>query len=809
MPGKTSYQILSVLMLGAISQIGQVLFLREFLMVFHGNELSLGLILAAWLFWTAGGSRLGAFLGESITQTVTWLTLNSAALLLVLPGSIFLIRNLRGFLDILPGAYLSLGDMFLACFLLLAPACLLLGMQFIALAKAWREQDQVRDTSGAVKTYMGEAAGNMLGGILFTFLLVQHLNAFQIALWAGALMLAAALILYTWQARPGLFNLRGSLLSAGVLLLAVLAWPYLQALNQFSLQQKWRHFAPEHNLIAAWQSKYGDISILQRDDQYTFYQSSQLLFSTARAKTSTSVLEAQQAAILAHISLVQHPTPEKILLLGGGLQGTLAEIVKHPVQSIDYLELDQVLLQGARDYVPSSTLQALDDSRVNIQHMDGRLFVKQVKAEYDLVLVDVPDPSTAALNRYYTREFFQEIQDLLTPEGVLVLNATSTADLRDPALVNRNATIYHTLQGVYANVLVAGQDSMFFFASGPKGAISVQPGKLQDRFLQLNIQTEAFSAGHFQVLLQESRTRRLNWILHNHGRSEQAHLQGPKAAPLSLPSIRDQRQEDLPAVNPSYFINQDLKPIGYYYSLMFWERLTRAKGTEVLGWLLRSQFWWAFALAGLALIAGLGLRVVDKRLQKTRSVNFALLCTVFSTGLSTMLLQVALLFSFQSIYGFVYEMVGLIIALFMAGLGLGTAAAYKYVQDKDNINTLAVLQLSMALLAGLIALGLPLAAGLESASLLFALFCALTLLAGLLNGLDFPLATACLQTLHKKPEKSAGLVYGLELIGACLGAVLGTALLAPIHGIVACSILACIGNGAAFMLLLICRRSYV
>jgi hypothetical protein len=41
----------AVLSLGIVCQIGQIVLLRELLMVFHGNELSLGIILAAWMVW--------------------------------------------------------------------------------------------------------------------------------------------------------------------------------------------------------------------------------------------------------------------------------------------------------------------------------------------------------------------------------------------------------------------------------------------------------------------------------------------------------------------------------------------------------------------------------------------------------------------------------------------------------------------------------------------------------------------------------------------------------------------------------------
>ncbi|MCX8125953.1 MAG: hypothetical protein N3E40_02240, partial [Dehalococcoidia bacterium] len=57
---KVSLQFLAVVVFGAVCQVSQVVLLRELLMVFHGNELSIGIILAAWLAWGGIGSRLGA-----------------------------------------------------------------------------------------------------------------------------------------------------------------------------------------------------------------------------------------------------------------------------------------------------------------------------------------------------------------------------------------------------------------------------------------------------------------------------------------------------------------------------------------------------------------------------------------------------------------------------------------------------------------------------------------------------------------------------------------------------------------------------
>ncbi|TVS14215.1 MAG: spermine synthase, partial [Wenzhouxiangella sp.] len=83
---------------------------------------------------------------------------------------------------------------------------------------------------------------------------------------------------------------------------------------------------------------------------------------------------------------------------------------------------------------------------------------------------------------------------------------------------------------------------------------------------------------------------------------------------------------------------------------------------------------------------------------------------------------------------------------------------------------------------------------------------ALTFTAGLLNGIDFPLTAAAFRAVNRRPERSAGLVYGIELVGACAGAALASVLIAPIMGIVACFLLAAIVNGTALAALLIARR---
>lgn len=801
----------AVLSLGIVCQLGQIVFLRELLMVFHGNELSIGIILSAWMIWVGVGSRLGAIAVERSNRPIHLLFVISAAVLCMLPATVLLIRGLRGFFDVLPGAYLSFPDMVISCFALMGPVCLLLGTQFVLLARIWRENTSATDTSGAAKTYIGEAAGHVVGGVLFTFLLVHYLNSFQSAVLAGMLMLAALLWLTrttATDAEPS--AARNRLALCGLLVVSAIAFPFLELVDAWAYRLQWRFFAPKHRLIEIHQSKHGAISVVRREDQYSFYQSGNLVFSTAGPEATAVALEEQEGVVLAHFSLVQHANPRRILLIGGGLRGTLREIARHPVDRIDYIELDPVLTETARQYVPAATLATLDDPRVRLIHVDGRLFVKASDETYDMIIVDVPDPATAVLNRYYTQSFFREAKARLNPRGVFVIGAVSTPDMRGTAVANRNATIYHTLRSVFAQVLPVGQRFQYFFAADVPGQLSADVEMLRARYRKRNIETEGFSHRHYDMLLQEAPLRRMNWIIRHHGRSADAHLTGPATGPLFPGAIPEQETEELrlPPVDRRYFINSDFKPIGYYYTLLFWNELTRADYGGAFKLILRVEPWWMAPIVCVSLVVALFLRLAGRRAGKRGDTHFAVMFAVFTTGLSTMALQIALLFSFQSIYGFVYEMVGLIVAIFMAGLALGAAITQRFVGDKSNLRILAAVQLLIALFAGLMAIGLPWSAATESSRAVFVLFSAMTIAAGVLNGADFPLATACCMALNKRAEKATGIVYGVELFGACAGALLASVVVAPVLGIVACCLLAGIANAAAFLVLMISGRSH-
>ena len=282
--------------------------------------------------------------------------------------------------------------------------------------------------------------------------------------------------------------------------------------------------------------------------------------------------------VLAHLALLQYPQPQEVLLIGGGLGGSLREILRHPVRALDYVELDEGLVALSRGRAPAKTSAALDDPRVRLIHSDGRLFLKHSLQDYDLIIVDLPEPATTELNRFYTVEFFREAAARLGTAGVLVLSLPSTPDLRASAIANRNATIWHSLKLVFPKLLVIGERRLLYFATGTDVALVTDPAVLATRLTDRALHGSDFQPGRLYSLLLEDRLRRVNWILRNHGRSGTAHLEPLSTGPLFPPGISEQAAADhhLPPVYQPYFINRDFRPIAVMHTLMFWSAHARA-----------------------------------------------------------------------------------------------------------------------------------------------------------------------------------------------------------------------------------------
>ncbi|MFZ2089753.1 MAG: hypothetical protein WAU47_14370, partial [Desulfobaccales bacterium] len=288
---------------GAATLTGQVLILREILVLAQGQELKLALGLWCWLFWTGLGSLAGGWLAARRPPGPPALSALLALLAWLLPATVLLARSLptlapQVMAQALPpvsGLVLFLG--------LLAPFCLVSGAFFPFAATTLSAYEPLGATG---RVYALESLGAALGVGLLYFFLVGQFPALTLGLGAGLV-----LTLIAWASAPP--SGVAPRLALGASLLALVAsLLFSPALEEFSRRVQW----PRRQVAAALDSPYAMLTATRESDQVSFFANRVWHF------THPDPFSAEMAV---HLGLLQHVRPGKVLLLGGGAAGLIPE----------------------------------------------------------------------------------------------------------------------------------------------------------------------------------------------------------------------------------------------------------------------------------------------------------------------------------------------------------------------------------------------------------------------------------------------------------------------------------------------------
>jgi len=342
-----------LLLIGFTSVIAQIVFMRELMVVFSGNELSLGLTLACWLFWTAAGSAVVGRFSASVAML-------DVLIAVALPGTLFAIRSSGNYFRTVPGEMLGPGAMLVACFATLSVFCFLSGGLFAAGSRGYGLEKSLSTAHATGSVYLLEAVGAGAGGALASLLLIRHLNATQIVLLLAFSNVFAAVSLSMgprWYRR---LDVVGWLTVLGVVMLPLLAL----RIETASLQRLWTGF----HVLATQNSVYGNLAVIQTEEVRSLYENGLVSFH---------VPDAAAAEEAVHLALLEHPSPRNVLLIGGGLNGSIAQALRHrSIERIDYVELDPAVFEVAKTWFQKEWEAFRGDPRVHIHSADGRIFVR-------------------------------------------------------------------------------------------------------------------------------------------------------------------------------------------------------------------------------------------------------------------------------------------------------------------------------------------------------------------------------------------------------------------------------------------------
>ncbi|MBU4355584.1 MAG: fused MFS/spermidine synthase [Desulfobacterales bacterium] len=734
-----------VLVYGAGAMISQVLILRELMVLAQGQELKLALGLWAWLLWAGLGSLAGGRRGApGAPETAPGRLGGLLALLgLLLPLTILAARSLPSLAHLPLGQSLPLSTTFLLFVLLLAPVGLVSGYFFPGAVQVLAAGAPQRAAGRAYYLETLGAAGGVL--LLQLFLIGRYANL------SLGLAMGLGLALAPWfLARPRSLAARVALaLNLLVLAAAVLFAPRLEVASR---GWEW----PGRQVIATVDSPYALLSVQRQAEQISFFANNLWQFTYPDPLTAEHQVQ---------LGLLQHPQPRRVLLLGGGVAGLGAEILKtRTVTSLTYVELDPYLVRLAQGLLPAAA-DLSQDPRVQIIYQDARRFLETTDHRYDVILLALPEPKNAQLNRFYTREFYRIVAGKLLPGGVFSFGLPGTETSFSPLRAAYLAMAYHTLGQVFPEVAAFPGGQVRFFASTGSGVLVSDPEVLVRRLKIRQLQLQYVREYYLLQDLSPWRRQYLDQVL---------------------------RQ-------PAPAVNTDLTPRCYFFDLVLstvQEGLGVKEALLAVGKLPPAVPWAALALAtGLA---GVALR---------RRPGPSCLYQVGVMGLGTMAMEILGLVLYQIRLGSLYQQLGLLIAAFMAGMAAGSAAVSHWADGpRGGPRLLAGLQGGLAVLAASMALWLSGGASIGASGSEFwtrAGYVLMLAAAGFGGGGIFAASAAIWHEIRPEARAQGGRLYAADLLGATLGTLGVSLLVLPVWGIVAALwMVAFLHAGAGLMALL-------
>ncbi|NIO49522.1 MAG: polyamine aminopropyltransferase [Candidatus Aminicenantes bacterium] len=127
--------------------------------------------------------------------------------------------------------------------------------------------------------------------------------------------------------------------------------------------------------------------------------------------------------MLVHPALVSHPSPQNILVIGGGDGGALKEILRCPIKYACLVEIDQQVIDVSKEYFPW-LLPSLEDDRTELVVADGVEFIGKTEKKFNIVFIDSSDPAGPSAS-LHERDFYEKLKRCINHDGIVVSQAGS------------------------------------------------------------------------------------------------------------------------------------------------------------------------------------------------------------------------------------------------------------------------------------------------------------------------------------------------------------------------------------------------
>lgn len=332
--------------------------------------------------------------------------------------------------------------------------------------------------------FSADYIGSLTGALVFVYVLIRYFPMTEASFVIAGVnfMIAVVAFLYFWK--RGLLAREYLTLFMVILTAASLVYGYRH-------NREWNFKLEQHlyddKIEKVLDTQYQHIVVTHNPtlDELRLYINGNLQFSSHD--------EYRYHELLVHPGMKIALAHKKVLILGGGDGMALREVLKYKdVEEVLVVDLDPKMTEYAANDPTLRKLNdgAFDDARVrtasgpgveagelvplfqetgkedeyklaktekvaqvHVMNIDADKFLNAVRGKYDVVIVDLPDPSSIELAKLYSRGFYNKIRRILTDGGVMVVQSTSPDLAKESFLcvkrtieaANLNTIPYHTL----------------------------------------------------------------------------------------------------------------------------------------------------------------------------------------------------------------------------------------------------------------------------------------------------------------------------------------------------------------------------
>jgi len=357
-------------------------------------------VIGVYLFAMGIGSWLSRFVEKGLAQRFVEIEL-AVALVggLSAPLLFFTFASGAAFRLALYGVVLAVGT--------------LVGLEIPLLMRLLKDQLEFKEVVARVLTF--DYLGALIASLLFPILLVPKLGLVRTSFVFG-LLNALVGLWSTWLLAPLLVN------PVRQRIKAVLACALLTV--GAAMSEKLTYFFEEQlyndEVVLAHSTPYQRVVVTRGHRGMSLFLNGNLQFA--------AVDEYRYHEALVHPAFKAAKAHAKVLILGGGDGLAVREVQRwSDVASITLVDLDPYMTNLAKTLGELAELNhhSFADPRVTIHNEDALQFLSERGEQYDVVLVDFPDPNSFSLGKLYTAHFYALLRKHLAPGGVAVVQSTS------------------------------------------------------------------------------------------------------------------------------------------------------------------------------------------------------------------------------------------------------------------------------------------------------------------------------------------------------------------------------------------------